>query len=353
MSHRTIQLSFFIITGLILVGLIFFIFKPFLAVIFLSAVLAITFHPLYLYLLSKLKGRKNLASILTVCSMILFVMLPLAFLSATILQEAIDLYNKLTLGQGLESQISSSIQNFFDGMEKILSIERLGVDIELENHTRSVLNWVIGQADNVLRVIFDGIFKLILMLIAIHYLLLNGEKIKKIIIKWSPLPDNYDNEFINTLKSSVEAVIRGRMFVAIAQGLMLWLGFTIFGVANPVFWSAVGAIFSLVPIVGTAMVSVPAIAYLFFAGETGNAFGLLIWSAVCVGLLDDVLSFLFLKGRIRVHPLLVLFSILGGVELFGVIGFLVGPVVVSALVALAKIYPFVVPFQKSLKSEAE
>lgn len=352
MSHRTIQLSFFIIAGLILVGLIFFIFKPFLAVIFLSAVLAITFHPLYLYFLGRFVGRKNLSAMLTVLAIVLFIVIPVTFLSAGILREAVDLYNKLAF-EGGSAGIASFFQTILLKIESVLPQENVGTTVDVDQYSRSLLSWIIGQTDNVLAVIFGGLFKFILMLLTIYYMLIQGEKIKRIILRWSPLPDDYDQEFISTLRRSVDAVIRGRILVSIGQGVMVGLGFAIFGVGSPVLWGFVGAILSLVPIVGTAIVSVPAIAYLFFVGDIGSGIGLLLWSALCVGFIDNILSFIFFKDRIRVHPLLVLFSILGGVELFGVIGFLVGPVVVSALVALAKIYPFVVPFQNSLKSEAE
>ncbi len=352
MSHRTIQLSFFLVTALILAVMIFFILKPFLAVIFLSSVLAITFYPLYLRLLKKFKDRKGLASMLTVVAIVLFIIIPVTLLSAAILQESVDLYNKLAF-EGGSAGLATLVQNVLLKAENAFPIKNVGEAFNVEQYTRSLLNWIIGQTDNVLAVIFGGLFKFILMLLTIFYMLVNGERIKKIILKWSPLPDSYDTEFIATLSRSVDAVIRGRILVSIGQGAMMGIGFAIFGVDSPVLWGFVGAILSLVPIVGTSILSVPAVAYLFFIGDIGSAIGLLIWSALCVGLIDNFLSFIFFKDRIRVHPLLVLFSILGGVEVFGVIGFLVGPVVVSAFVALAKIYPFIVPTQKQIQSEIE
>ena len=115
----------------------------------------------------------------------------------------------------------------------------------------------------------------------------------------------------------------------------------IFGVGSPVLWGFVGGIASLVPVLGTSMVTVPAIAYLFLSNHIGAGIGLLIWATLAVGLVDNFMSVILLRNKIKVHPLVVLFSILVGVEVLGVIGFLVGPVVVSAFIALMKVYPFI------------
>jgi predicted PurR-regulated permease PerM len=123
--------------------------------------------------------------------------------------------------------------------------------------------------------------------------------------------------------------------------VLLGIGFAIFGVGSPVFWGFVGAISSLVPILGTSVIVMPAVIFLLIQGSIYQSIGLFLWGAVCVGLIDNVLSFLFLKDKIRIHPLIILFSILGGVEFFGSIGFLLGPIIISALISIMKIYPFI------------
>ncbi len=346
MSHRTIQLSFFGLASILLFVLLFFIFKPYIGVIFLSAVLAVTFYPMFEKLKLKLRGKSSLAAIITVLAIVLFIVVPLSILSTSLLMEAIDLYNKLAFGD--ESvQLISVVNEIMIKIDSLLPSSQLSQSVSADEYIRSTLNWIIGHTDSFLALVFGSLFKFILMLLSCFYLLINGNKIKEILIKWSPLPDKYDEEFVNTLRSSIDAVLRGRILVSIAQGLILGIGFALFGVGNPVLWGFVGAITSLVPIVGTSIVTIPAIAYLLFVGHIGSAIGLLIWSAICVGFVDNVLSFIFFRGRINVHPLIILFSILGGVEFFGVIGFLVGPVVVSAFVALTKIYPFIIPTQRS------
>ncbi len=340
MSHKIVQLTFF---GLFTAGIsvfLFFILKPYLGVMFISGVFAITFFPLYKNLVYKFNGRKNLASLTTTLLILVFIIVPVIVISALLLKEAVDLYNGIAFGGGPNGLIAQA--NIV--IEKFSTLFPSGVidsQVNLGLYARSTLDWIISHFDSIFIAIFGSILNFILMLISLYYLFIYGDKIKDGLIVWSPLPDNYDEEFIQTLKASIDAVLRGRILVSIIQGVFIGVGFALFGVGSPVLWGFIGGIASLVPIVGTSVVTIPAVAYLFLSGNIGAGIGLLVWGAVIVGLIDNVISVIFLRGKIKIHPLIILFSILGGVEIFGVVGFLVGPVVVSAFIALMKIYPFV------------
>ncbi len=339
MSKKLIQVLFFAAFTACLLVLLFFIFKPYFGVIFLSGVFATVFYPLYKRIAWQFGGRKKLAAFATSSVILIFIIIPLAVLSALLLKEAIDLYNSVALGSGSQNFISQ-----FNGwVSRLNSLLPAGADaqVDVESYTRGVLDWIIGHFDSIFAAVFGGVLNFILMLISLYYLFINGERIKSGLIKWSPLPDQYDEDFIQTLRASVDAVFQGRILVSIVQGVFLGIGFAIFGIGSPVLWGFVGAIASLVPILGTSIITVPAVAYLFISGSTYPAVGLLLWSVIAVGLIDNLLSALFLKNKMNIHPLIILFAILGGVEVFGILGFLVGPVIVSTFMALLKIYPFI------------
>jgi len=339
MSKKTIQLSFFILFTLGISVILFFIFKPYLAVIFISAVFTVAFYPLYERLTEKLAGRKNLASLTTTFIIFIFIIIPITILSGLLLKEAVGLYTQVSLGEN--QKLIEQAETLVNKVNFLLPSGVSTDPIDLASYTRSSLNWVIGHFGSVFSIIFGGIFNFILMILSLYYLFIYGEKIKNGLVMWSPLPDHYDEEFIKTLRSSIDAVLRGRLLVSIAQGVFIGLGFYIFRVGSPVLWGFVGGITSLVPMVGTSIVTIPAILYLFLSGHIGLGIGLLLWAAIAVGLVDNIISMFFLKNKINIHPLVVLFSILGGVEAFGAVGFLVGPVVVSAFVSMMKIYPFI------------
>lgn len=344
MSSKKIQLVFFAVFVAGLSALLFFIMKSYFGVIFIAGVFSVSFYPVYRKLIEKFNGRKNLAALATTFLILIFVVIPILILSVFLIKETTSLYNSLALGGGSQNLIFQA--NIL--VEKISDFFPSGVvdsQINLELYTRNVLNWVMGNFSSISAAIFDGLLKFILMIISLYYFFVFGDKIKKGIMVWSPLPDNYDEEFIQTLRSAIDAVLRGRILVSVAQGAFIGVGFAIFGIGSPVLWGFVGGIVSLVPILGTSVITIPAVAYLFLSHHIGAGIGLLIWGALLVGLVDNFISVSFLKNKIKVHPLVVLFSILGGVEFFGVIGFLVGPVVVSAFIALMKIYPFIISYK--------
>jgi predicted PurR-regulated permease PerM len=344
MSKKTIQISFFAVITVSLFVLLFFILKPYLGVIFISGIFAVVFYPIYEKLINKFSGRKNLAAFATTSLILIFVIVPVIIMSAFLLKEAIGLYNSISLGGGPQNLLSQADTL----VRKISSLFPSGVvdsQINLELYIRNALNWIIGHFDSIFIAVFGGVLNFMLMLISMHYLFIFGDKIKNSLIVWSPLPDKYDEEFIQTLKSSINAVLRGRILVSIAQGIFIGIGFATFGVGSPVLWGFVGGVASFIPILGTSIITVPAVIYLFLSHSVGAGIGLLLWGAIAVGLVDNVVSVVFLKDKIRVHPLVILFSIFGGVEVFGPIGFLVGPVVVSAFIALMKIYPFIMSYK--------
>lgn len=349
MSQKTIQLIFFTILTAGLSVLLFFVFKPYLGVIFISGVFAVVFYPLYKKLIDKFNGRKSLASFATTFLILIFIIVPIAIMSAFLLKEAVGLYNSMAFGNGSQVLISQAdiLVNRFSSWFPSGVVDS---QINLEVYARNLLNWIIGHFGSVFSTVFGGILNFILMLISLYYLFIFGDKIKKGLLVWSPLPDEYDEEFIQTLRSSIDAVLRGRILISIIQGILVGIGFAIFGVGSPVLWGFVGGVASLIPILGTSVIVVPAIAFLFLSNNIGAGMGLLIWGVIVVGLVDNVIPIIFFKDKMKIHPMLVLFSMLGGVEVFGVIGFLAGPVIVSALVALIKIYPFVMSYKNQQRN---
>ncbi len=345
MPQRKLQLSFFIALTIGLLVLSFFVLKPYMEIIFVSAVFSVVFYPLYEYFLRKTEDKRGFSAILTILVIVVAIIIPLTILSAALFREAGGLYNSLAFGG--EGEVATRYIN--DLLFKVQGFLPEGISpsaLDIESHIQNVLSWIIGHFDSVFSLIFKGILGFVLMLISTYHLLKNGSTIKKFIVMWSPLPDDYDGEIIEALRSSIDAVFRGRFLVSIAQGFFLGLGFIIFGVSNPVLWGFVAAITSLIPALGTSLITIPASAYLLLTGHTGAAVGILIWGALAVGLVDDTLSFFILKRKIKIHPLITLFSILGGVSLFGPIGLIAGPVIVSGLIALLRVYPYIISYKE-------
>ncbi|MCX6753756.1 MAG: AI-2E family transporter, partial [Candidatus Nomurabacteria bacterium] len=140
------------------------------------------------------------------------------------------------------------------------------------------------------------------------------------------------------LRHGVNRVIKGSFFIAIIQGALAWLGFWFFGVPNPALWGVVAGMTSLVPNLGTSLVTIPSILFLYFTGLPLHALGLLLWAMLIVGTVDNFLSPYIISRNTDIPAILTLFSILGGIALMGPVGILIGPLTLSLLYSLVSIY---------------
>ena len=165
---------------------------------------------------------------------------------------------------------------------------------------------------------------------------------RKKLITLSPLADKYDEEISSRIGLAINSVIRGTLVLAIIQGFLTGIGLLLFGVPSPAFWGSVAAVSALVPGVGTALISIPAVIYLLATGSQVAAIGLGIWAIVAVGLIDNLLYPKLVQRRMKIHSFFILLFVLGGLVFFGPMGFILGPVTLSLLAALLDVYTFLV-----------
>ncbi|MEK7547126.1 MAG: AI-2E family transporter [Patescibacteria group bacterium] len=330
------QIYFFTVLFLGVLFLSFQIFSPFLVPLSIAATLAFLFHPFNERLAKIFGGRRGPASFITLVLAVLVIIIPFVFIGTTIFREAVDFSAQLNNG-GAE-RISAS----FSSISAQISYYFPGYSFNLAEYVHSGFSWL---SQNI-GIIFTGIAKvtigfllnLFICLIAFYYFLKDGQKLVRAIVALSPLPDKNDYEILAKLEGAVSSVVRGSLIVAVIQGILAWLGFTIFGVPSPALFGSFTAVAALIPAVGTAAVVLPAIIYLFAIGSTVQGVGLLIWGMTAIGLVDNILGPTLLKRGIKVHPFLILISVIGGLGFFGPIGFLLGPIVLSLLFAMIEIY---------------
>ncbi len=335
-----LQIYFFSVLFLAVLFLSFQILLPFLVPLSIAATLAFLFHPLNERLVRFLGGFRGPASFITVILAVLIIIIPFVFIGTTIFREAVDFSTQLNSG-GAE-RISASLSS----MSVKISYYFPGYSFNLPEYLHSGFSWL---SQNI-GIIFAGIAKvtigflldLFIFLMAFYFFLKDGQKLVRAIVALSPLPDKNDYEILAKLEGTVSSVVRGSLVVAVVQGILAWLGFTIFGVPNPALFGSFTAVAALIPGAGTAVVVIPAVIYLFVTGSTGQAIGLLVWGMTAIGLIDNILGPALMKRGIKVHPFLILLSVVGGLIFFGPIGFLLGPIVLSLLFAMIEIYSFLV-----------
>lgn len=310
----------------------FFILYPFLAMFILAAAFAVVLNPVYLWIKKHLvKNISWLASILTVIMFLLFLCVPLFFVGKAVFIQTQNMYynavNSGNSGHFIES-IDSSISKFLPS----------GFNFDI--HAK-IVELVSSLSNNIAKLFtstLNSILMFALMIFTLFYLLKDGEQWKKGLLNFFPLSDENTNQIIKSLKLSINRIFKGSFIIAIAQGVLAWFGFIIFGIPNAIIWAVVAGVASLVPTIGTSIVSIPAILFLFFTGMQIQALGLLLWSLLLVGTIDNILSPYIISKDTEIPSLFILFSILGAITLVGPLGILVGPLVLSLLYSLISIY---------------
>jgi len=330
MQTKIIERYFFF--GLMLATFIFtfFIFKPFWVVLFLGLSFSIVLYPIYEWQHNKGVPRW-VASLLTVVLFVVVVCGPLLGVGTIVFKQSQNLYYSITSNY----QAGALLSSLEDNVNKVLPE---GVNFNINQKIAEFVSYLSDNIANIFTATVSAGFSFVLILLIIFYFLKDGREWRRAIVILSPLDDKDDEMIISRLAQAVNGVIKGSLLIAVIQGTLLGLGFWFFGISNAALWGVVAAITSLIPTLGTSLVSVPAILFLFATGNTGSAIGLLIWAGAMVGTIDNFLGPIIVSKRVNVSSLLILFSVLGGISLLGPVGILVGPLTISLLYTLISIY---------------
>ena len=330
MQKKIIERYFFFILLFIVFAFSFFIFRPFWIVLVLGISFSIVLYPVYEWLNRK-KLPNWLSALFTVLFFVAIIGVPLFGIGAIVFNQSHNAY------QIIVSNVDSLtfVNSINNSINRILPE---GVSFNLYEKISNFISYVSSNIASIFTSTLSAIFSLVLTLLSMFYFLKDGARWRKALVVLSPLSDSEDEKIIKRLASSVNSIIKGYLFIALIQGILMGLGLALFGVPNPALWGLLTIITALVPTIGTAIVSVPSIIFLLASGNTFEAIGLLIWAVAIVGTVDNLLSPIVVGSRINLPPLLILFSVLGGISLLGPVGILIGPLTISLLYTLISIY---------------
>lgn len=333
MTNRLIEHLFFFGSLGFVVYLMWQIFSPFLGALALAAIITTICYPAYTRLIHRMP-RKNttLAALLSVLLVILIVFLPLLALGYLLFVEAAAFYTSI------ESGATISLESSLNDVEYVLQQFVPGMTLDVSEYAGQAARWLASNIGTVFAGTASTLFLFFIMLIGLFYMFRDGEKFTRQLVSFSPLPDDQDTRILKQLSRAVRSVVLGTLTVAIIQGILTAIGFTLFGINQAILWGSVAAIGALIPGVGTTIVFLPAIVFLFISGAYGPAIGLLVWGMLAVGLVDNLLGPYLVSRGVTLHPFLILLSVLGGIALFGPVGFIIGPVSLALLMVLLELY---------------
>ena len=342
-----LAIVFFLVCFAAVTYFLYRIFAPFLSVLAWAIVLAVIFYPLFERILSRVRRRRNVAAAITCFLILLLIVLPVTFLGIIITQQSIALYQNLQEQSGSltdfsarlkEWQSKPSIQWLTAQAQKWFGTGEFDLEKGLRDAASNVSRFLMGRGPSFIRGVGEMIFHFFLMLITMFFLLRDGPLLMEVIKSSSPLPAAYESEIIRKFEDVTYATFFGSLLTAVVQGAAACLLFLSLGLPTPLFWGAVVSLMSLVPIVGALIVWLPWAAYLILAGHTARGIILLAVGMLVVSSIDNFLKPMIIQGRTNMHPLLVFFSVLGGLQAFGFLGILLGPFLVALFVSFLNFY---------------
>ncbi len=335
---------FFAVLTLLVLYYSYLIIKPYLLDIFMALVLFFTAKPLYHALTRLLRGWKILASGLTCLILLLVILVPLFSLMSIIAAQALDFSSQVT--QGMQNgHLWHWIATKLDAFKVYLAHLNLPVppgDIKLQQIVQTAVTkasaFVYSNAIGLIRGFTVFFFDLVLVLFITFFMFLQGDDFIEAIKRLSPLEAAHNEEILRETEATIKATLWGTVIVACAQGALGGVGFLLFGLPQPAFWGTVMIPAAVIPVVGSTIIWGPAAIYLLFTGHAMAGIGLILWGGVVVSVIDNVLKPILVKGSSETPSIFILFSILGGLTYFGMIGFILGPLILSFLLSLLRIY---------------
>jgi len=245
----------------------------------------------------------------------------------------------------LVSQVSGAYSSFqADSLNQVgdyvnrITNGRVDLNEEITPTLDQIRKSIVGLAPNILGSISEFLLGMFIMFFVMFYGFREGHGFMAYLKDLLPLEAELKDSLFYELKTVTQAVLYGQVLTAVIQGGLGTLGLLVFGVKNWLFWGALMIITALLPVLGTPLIWVPAAVGLILDGETTRGVALLVYGATIVMNIDNFLKPKLVSGRTKVHPVLILIGVLGGLSVFGFIGMLVGPLILAMLVALIKFY---------------
>jgi predicted PurR-regulated permease PerM len=314
--------------------------RTFLMAILLAGIFSALAYPIYVSFNRRLGGRRNLAALGTLLLIIMVIMIPLATLTGIVTNQAIKVGQ--TVKPWIQKQISQP-----DELSKLLS------DLPFYEHIvpykKEILQKGGDAIGSISRFLIDSlssgaigavqfIFTIGILLYTMFFFLLDGPKLLRKILYYIPLEDEDEHLLLIKFTSVARATVKGTLVIGVLQGGLAGLAFWVVGIPSAVFWGTIMAVLSIIPGVGTALVWIPAAIFLAAAGGYVKSLGLVLFCGLITGSVDNLLRPVLVGKDTQMHELMIFFSTLGGIMMFGVVGMIIGPIIAALFVTLWEIY---------------
>ena len=325
--------------------LLYQILSPFLESILWAIFLAMIFYPGFKKLQRVLKRTGFLPALSMTIIVTLVIVIPFSYLIIFLANEIVDVYQSLEWMiktgrlQAYLQQASSIpvLKEILAKLQEAFDFIRIDPTSLFLNNLQQIGTFLFNQSSKVLKGLSTFLFEFFLTLLSLHYLFKDGKHLAERLKEIIPLPGGQKNLLIGRFQEMVHAAVYGGGLIAIVQGTMGGLAFWILGLHSPVLWGTAMALLSFIPLVGTALIWVPAFIFLVIWGSFIKGIILLIMGVFGISLVDNFLRPRLISSKTQIHPLILFFAVLGGINLFGIIGIIAGPLIATVCLSLLEI----------------
>ncbi|MFC5477415.1 AI-2E family transporter [Massilia suwonensis] len=350
MTQYTLQQKFFLLLLAFVTLAFIYILLPYSGAVFWGVVLAILFAPLYRKLLRETKQKPTLAALLTLFLIIVMVILPVSLITASLVKQAAAVYQmigsgEINFGAYFLRIVHSLPQWMVNLLERFELTDLASLQAKMTEAAAQVSQTVARQAIAIGSKTFDFLVGMFVMLYLLFFLLRDGQALATRVRQAIPLSLKYKQRLFTNFTTVIRATVKGNVLVAAAQGALGGLIFWFLGVQAPLLWAVVMAFLSLLPAIGAAVVWAPVAVYFLVTGAIWQGVVLIAFGVLVIGLVDNVLRPILVGKDTKMPDYLVLLSTLGGMALFGLNGFVIGPVVAALFIACWDLFVATEEFQ--------
>ncbi|OGH83953.1 MAG: hypothetical protein A2261_01645 [Candidatus Magasanikbacteria bacterium RIFOXYA2_FULL_44_8] len=319
--------------------LFLYIMKTFAYPILWAAIIAGLFYPISSWLIKKLHAP-NLGTTITLVLVFLVIIIPITFVGSLVVNESINLYGSISNNR---SEISSSLQTALAWVQHNPYTSRLNIDQDMiaqkfGDAAQYITSYLIMAAKNFTQNSFVFILMFVIMFYTLFFFVRDGAGFLRALMHLCPLGDTHEKLLYNRFTSTARATLKGSLIVGLIQGTLGGLMFWLAGIQGAMIWGILMVLMSTIPGIGSYFIWLPAAIVMIIIGKLWIGVAMILFGALVIGTIDNILRPILVGKDTQMHPLLVLFSTLGGIVVFGISGFVIGPVITSLLLAFWEMY---------------
>ena len=338
MNSPGLQRAVFLLLLAVVTVAFFWVLTPFFGAVFWAVIMALLFNTTFQALLRRLSGRRNLAALLTLLFIMVIVVLPMVLLSTAAANEISTLVARVSAGdinfRAYAQQVLAALPRWMT--ELMARFDLIDIQSVVEKFSDGLLKSgqaITSQALSIGQNALVFVVNLTVMLYLLFFFLRDGEQLSKLIRQTVPMERAQTHYLANKFSTVVRATVKGNVVVALAQGALGGLAFWALGIHGAVLWGSVMALLSLLPAVGAALIWAPVAIYLLATGSVWQGAALAAWGTLAVGMVDNLLRPILVGKDTKLPDYVVLLTTLGGMSLFGLTGFVIGPTIAAMFMA--------------------